>query len=217
MFTGLVEEIGSLQKRISSQGGGAKITVAAKTILSDIVLGDSIAVNGTCLTAVEWSESGGWVTFDAVQETLDKTTLVDLAPGTPLNLERALAVGARVGGHHVTGHVDGKGRLISTQREGNGIVYRFEAPSDLMLFIAPKGSVAVDGISLTVVESTVSEFSVWIVPHTVSATNLGTLRNGDRVNLETDILAKYVHRMVCRTSEGGTVTMNKLQEAGFLS
>ena len=191
--------------------------MAAKLILQDIKLGDSIAVNGVCLTAVEWNHQSGRVLFDAVAETLTKTTLSSLDSGSPLNLERALAVGARVGGHYVTGHVDGQGRLVSRVAQGNGIVYRFRADPNLMLLVAAKGSIAVDGISLTVVEVSEEEFSVWIVPHTAAATNLSSLKPGDAVNLETDILAKYVARMVCGTSVGGSVSMKKLQEAGFLS
>lgn len=217
MFTGLVEELGKSIQVLPNQGGGAKIKVGAKLVLQDIKLGDSIAVNGVCLTAVEWNHQASWVLFDAVAETLNKTTLSQLAPGTPLNLERALAVGARVGGHYVTGHVDGQGILVNRVTEGNGIVYRFKADSSLMLLVAAKGSIAVDGISLTVVEVSEREFSVWIVPHTAGATNLSTLKPGDAVNLETDILAKYVARMVCGAGVGGTVSMNKLQEAGFLS
>ena len=178
-------------------------------------MGDSIAVNGTCLTAVAWGDD--WVEFDAVAETLRRTTLTGLDSRTPVNLERALAVGSRVGGHYVTGHIDGSGRFESRLKEGNGVVYKFSADPELMVLVAAKGSIAVDGISLTVVDVSDEAFTVWIVPHTESATNLSTLKPGDSVNLETDILAKYVARMVCRTGEGGSVTMNKLQEAGFLS
>lgn len=217
MFTGLVEEVGKLLEVRPSQGGGAKIKVAASLVLDGIELGDSISVNGTCLTAVAWSEQAGWVEFDAVAETLQKTTLSGISSGSPLNLERALAVGDRMGGHYVTGHVDGQGTLRSKTTQGNGTEYRFELDKSLLPFVAPKGSIAVDGISLTVVDVTESEFSVWIVPHTSEATNLGRLAAGTAVNIEVDILAKYVARMVCRTPEGGTVSMNKLQEAGFFS
>ena len=217
MFTGLVEEVGQLLEVNPSPGGGAKIKVGASRILEDIALGDSIAVNGTCLTAVEWSCSANWILFDAVRETLTQTTLAHLASNAPVNLERALAVGARVGGHYVTGHVDGQGKLSSIQPEGNGTVYRFSMNAELARLIAPKGSVAIDGISLTVVDASQSEFSVWIVPHTSKATNLSQLKLGSSVNLEADILAKYVARMVCNQGHGGTVNMNKLQEAGFLS
>jgi riboflavin synthase len=198
-----------------SAGGGARIRIQAKKVLEDVRMGDSIAVNGTCLTAVAWGDD--WVEFDAVAETLRRTTLTGLDSRTPVNLERALAVGSRVGGHYVTGHIDGSGRFESRLKEGNGVVYKFSADPELMVLVAAKGSIAVDGISLTVVDVSDEAFTVWIVPHTESATNLSTLKPGDSVNLETDILAKYVARMVCRTGEGGSVTMNKLQEAGFLS
>lgn len=217
VFTGLVEELGSLIACHPTQGGGARIEIRAEKVLEGIALGDSISVNGTCLTAVEWDHRSGRLVFDAVAETLEKTTLSGLATGTPLNLERALAVGSRVGGHYVTGHVDGQGRLAQTTRQGNGIVYRFNASPPIMRLVAAKGSIAVDGISLTVVEVGADFFTVWIVPHTASATNLSSLKSGDPVNLETDILAKYVARMVCYEEHGGTVSMTKLQEAGFLT
>lgn len=217
VFTGLIEEVGRLIQLTPTQGGGGRLKVQADVVLEDIKLGDSIAVNGTCLTAVEWNIQDRWVLFDAVAETLNKTTLAHLTSGSPLNLERALAVGARVGGHYVTGHVDGSGWLFATEKQGNGIIYSFKAEPALMPLIAPKGSIAVDGISLTVVDVGAESFSVWIVPHTASATNLSQLEPGDKVNLETDILAKYVARMVCSSAQGGTVSMNKLKEAGFLS
>ena len=215
MFTGLVEELGHLLQVHPSAGGGARIRIQAKKVLEDVQMGDSIAVNGTCLTAVAWGDD--WVEFDAVAETLRRTTLTTLGSRTRVNLERALAVGSRVGGHYVTGHIDGSGRFESRQKEGNGVVYKFSADPELMLLVAAKGSIAIDGISLTVVDVWDDAFTVWIVPHTESATNLSALKPGDSVNLETDILAKYVARMVCRTGEGGSVTMTKLQEAGFLS
>lgn len=214
MFTGLIEEIGTLQSVIPTAGGGAKLKVKATRVLEDVALGDSIAVNGTCLTAVEWGSD--WVLFDAVAETLRLTTLAKLKAGTSVNLERALAVGARLGGHYVTGHVDGQGQLLGTEKSGNGVIFRFQASKDLMQMVAPKGSIAVDGISLTVVDVTDTSFSVWIVPHTISATNLGYKKTGETVNLETDILAKYVHRALGSNATGG-VQLQRLQEAGFIS
>lgn len=213
MFTGLIEEVGRLESVSPTQGGGAKIRVKAARVLEDVQMGDSIAVNGTCLTAIEWGSD--WVVFDAVAETLRLTTLASLKSGTPVNLERALAVGSRVGGHYVTGHVDGQGKLVSTTRSGNGIIYRFSAEPELMVMIARKGSIAVDGISLTVVDVTSDQFTVWIVPHTVEATNLGHIKAGDAVNLETDILAKYVHRAMSSEKHGG-LQLQRLQEAGFI-
>lgn len=217
MFTGLVEEVGSLAERQSAQGGGARLKVSARRVLEGIALGDSIAVNGVCLTAVEWNLQAGWVLFDAVAETLRLTTLNSLSPGSPLNLERALAVGDRVGGHYVTGHIDGSGSLGSRETSGNGVVHRFACPAELLSMIAAKGSITIDGISLTVVEVDAKGFSVWIVPHTLTATNLGSLALGSKVNLETDILAKYVNKAL-RGEERGqtpTVTLQQLKEAGF--
>lgn len=217
VFTGLVEEVGTLSGFSPTSGGGAQLKVDARLVLEGIALGDSIAVNGTCLTAIEWDDHAGWVLFDAVAETLRLTTLGSLALGSAVNLERALAVGSRMGGHFVTGHIDGPGTFISSERQGNGTVYRFQTDRKIATLIAGKGSITVDGISLTVVDVDDDSFTVWLVPHTLSATNLGRLAIGDKVNLETDILAKYVARLVCSSGHGGTVTMNKLQEAGFLS
>lgn len=219
MFTGLIEEVGMLLERRSASGGGARLKARAGKVLERIKLGDSISVNGVCLTAVEWGRD--WVAFDAVAETLRLTTLNDLPTGCPLNLERALAVGDRVGGHYVTGHVDAGGRLLSRQPSGNGVVYRFTAPEDVMALVAKKGSIAVDGISLTVVDVAADGFSVWIVPHTQEATNLGRLDVGGAVNLEADILAKYVQQALTarrHTSDGGLgggIGLQQLKEAGF--
>lgn len=214
VFTGLVEEVGTFLQRRSSSGGGAVLTIGARRVLEGLALGDSIAVNGVCLTAVSWDAAAGWVSFDAVGETLQRTTLEHLAPGSPVNLERALAVGDRLGGHYVTGHVDGIGRFRGRQPSGNGVVYRFGCGPELMPMLAPKGSIAVDGISLTVVDVERDEFSVWIVPHTQTATNLGHLGPGGTVNLETDILAKYVHRAL-QGAPAARLDLQKLKEAGF--
>ncbi len=213
MFTGLVEEVGALMEKRLQSGGGASLRIRAQKTLEGIALGDSIAVNGVCLTATVWDHEGQWVCFDAVAETLRLTTLAGLPVGTPLNLERALAMGDRLGGHYVTGHIDGTGALESTQASGNGTVYKFSAPTPLTRLIAEKGSITVDGISLTVVDATSTGFSVWIVPHTQKMTNLGHLKTGAKVNLETDILAKYVNRAL---QVGSDVSRyQQLKEAGF--
>lgn len=214
MFTGLVEEVGSLLERQSAQGGGARLKVQARRVLEGAKLGDSIAVNGVCLTVTEWDEKAGWVRFDAVEETLRLTTLREIPLGSHLNLERALAVGDRMGGHYVTGHIDDMGQLESRATSGNGVVHRFRCPSRLLTMIAGKGSIAIDGISLTVVEVDGNGFSVWIVPHTLEATNLGGLPTGGKVNLETDILAKYVNKAL-RGAEPTGVSLQQLKEAGF--
>lgn len=203
--------MGALIERRSAAGGGASLKVRAGKVLEGIQQGDSIAVNGVCLTATAWGQD--WVGFDAVAETLRLTTLQHLSPGAALNLERALAVGDRLGGHYVTGHIDGSGRLVSREPSGNGVVYRFSCPLELSPLIARKGSIAIDGISLTVVDVAPTEFSVWIVPHTQQATNLGGLEIGARVNLETDVLAKYVHRALGGAREG--ISLQQLEEAGF--
>lgn len=207
-----MEEVGALLERSSAAGGGARLKVRASKVLEGVKLGDSIAVNGVCLTATDWGSD--WVGFDAVAETLRLTTLKNLPNGAALNLERALAVGDRVGGHYVTGHVDGPGKLLSREVSGNGVVYRFGCEAELLDMIARKGSITVDGISLTVVDVNSSGFSVWIVPHTQQATNLGVLEVGATVNLETDILAKYVFRALGRGQKEG-VSLQQLKEAGF--
>ncbi len=214
MFTGLIEEVGSLLERQSAQGGGARLKVQARRVLEGVRLGDSIAVNGVCLTVTEWDASASWVRFDAVEETLRLTTLKELPLGAQLNLERALAVGDRMGGHYVTGHIDDVGHLESRSTSGNGVVHRFRSPARLLSMIADKGSIAIDGISLTVVDVDGDGFSVWIVPHTLEATNLGSLSTGGKVNLETDILAKYVNKAL-RGAEPTGVTLQQLKEAGF--
>ena len=211
MFTGLVEEVGALLERRSASGGGASLKVRAAKVIEGTKLGDSIAVNGVCLTATQWGKD--WVSFDAVAETMRLTTLESLPVGSPLNLERALAVGDRMGGHYVTGHIDGAGWLASRETSGNGVIYRFSCPAELSTMIARKGSITVDGISLTVVDAAADSFSVWIVPHTQQATNLGSLEIGGRVNLETDILAKYVHRALGGQERG--ISLQQLKEAGF--
>lgn len=214
MFTGLIEEVGRLLSHTPSAGGGAQLKVAASTILGSLAIGDSIAVNGVCLTAVSFNTAQKWVLFDAVEETLRLTTLQSLDEGSPLNLERSLAVGDRIGGHFVTGHVDGQGKLCAREAAGNGIVHEFSCPPNLINLIAHKGSVAVDGISLTVTEVSDRSFSVWIVPHTLKATNLSSLSIGNCVNLENDILSKYVARAL-HIPEATPISFERLQKAGF--
>lgn len=214
MFTGLIEEVGKLLSRTPSANGGAQLKVAANKVLDSIALGDSIAVNGVCLTAIDWDKTSGWVIFDAVEETLRLTTLKSLNPGASLNLERSLALGDRLGGHFVTGHVDGQGQLHSRKTLGNGVIHKFSCPSQLLQLIATKGSVTIDGISLTVTEVTGKDFSVWIVPHTLKATNLGGLDIGSLVNIENDILAKYVSKALGNT-QAASISFERLKKAGF--
>ena len=191
MFTGIVEEIGTVAT-ISSNG----MTVHAEKVMSDLKLGDSIAVNGACLTAV--SIGDGEFSVDLSPETMRRTSLGDLSADSVVNLERALSASDRMGGHIVQGHVDGTGRVTSTKDDGDSVIYRVRVPSKLMPYIVEKGFIAVDGISLTVVKVGTSSFTLAVIPYTLHNTNLRTLSVGARVNLEADILAKYVENLLKR-------------------
>lgn len=194
MFTGLVEEVGTIRS-VASVGEGARVTIAASTVLGDVEMGASIAVNGCCLTVVEWGDD--WWSADAVPETMDRTNLGGLAPGDPVNLERPLAANGRFGGHVVQGHVDGTGEVHSIEELDDGSWrFTFTLPSELANYVVEKGSIAVDGISLTVAAVTPSTFSIAIIPHTFAVTAMGQRSVGDTVNLEADVLAKYVERLV---------------------
>jgi riboflavin synthase len=194
MFTGLVEEVGTIRS-VASVGEGARVTIAASTVLGDVEMGASIAVNGCCLTVVEWGDD--WWSADAVPETMDRTNLGGLAPGDPVNLERPLAADGRYGGHVVQGHVDGTGEVHSIEELDDGSWrFTFTLPSELADYVVEKGSIAVDGISLTVAAVTPSTFSIAIIPHTFAVTAMGQRSVGDTVNLEADVLAKYVERLV---------------------
>ena len=184
MFTGLVEEVG----RVEACAGG-RLRIAATTALDDAGVGDSIAVDGCCLTLV--ARAKGWWEADLSEETLMRTTLGDLAPGDPVNLERPLRLADRLGGHLVQGHVDAVGEVLAPAPD-----LAVRLPGHLARYVVEKGSIAVDGVSLTVVEATDDVFIVALVPHTVAATTLGTKGAGDRVNLEVDLVAKYVERLV---------------------
>ena len=191
MFTGIVEEVGAIAS-ISHNG----MTVRADTVMSDLKMGDSIAVNGACLTAVSIGDSE--FSVDLSPETMRRTSLGDLSPGGVVNLERALAASDRMGGHIVQGHVDGTGRVTSTKEDGDSVIYRVRAPARLMPYIVEKGFIAVDGISLTVVKVGTSSFTLAVIPYTLHNTNLQTISVGARVNLEADILAKYVENLLKR-------------------
>jgi len=209
MFTGLVEALAPLE-RIEIEGDGRTLVVAAP-FAAELTLGESVAINGACLTVVAHDDRTA--RFQAGPETLHRTNLGELQPGDRVNLERALRVGDRLGGHLVQGHVDGLGRLTSRQRQGEWEVVWFSCPAELAMQMVSKGSVTVDGVSLTVVDATADGFSVALIPHTLAQTTLGLKRPGDAVNLETDILAKYVAKCLC----GGGVTIEMLKQAGFLT
>jgi riboflavin synthase len=195
MFTGLIEGQGMIAE-VSPNGPGKKLLVLPPANLAaGTAIGDSVAINGCCLTVV--AADGRW-TFEAGPETLGRTNLGQLVPGDHVNLERALAADARLGGHFVQGHVDGCGTVERILRDGEWVTIWFAAVSELTRQMVSKGSVAVDGVSLTLVDVDDRRFSVALIPHTLDLTTLGTRRVGDRVNIETDILAKYVEKLLAR-------------------
>ena len=189
MFTGIVEEVGAVTQ-INERG----MTVKGAKVMGDLKLGDSVSVNGACLTVV--SQTASEFSVDLSPETMRRTSLGDLNPGSRVNLERALGVGDRLGGHIVQGHVDGTGRVMSTRVDEDSIVFRVRVPKKLMPYVVEKGFIAVDGISLTVVKRGTSSFTIAVIPYTLHNTNLELLSVGDRVNLEADILAKYVENLL---------------------
>lgn len=207
MFTGIIEGIGALERLEPEAEGGARLMVRLPENLprEEFALGDSVSVNGVCLTVAEiFSE--GLLGFEAVLETMRRTNLGDLRAGDRVNLERALLPTTRMGGHLVQGHVDTTARIIAVEPEGNGRVFRYQMEEPAYLrYVVSKGSIAVDGVSLTVVEVDSAGFSVWIVPFTWEHTNFGARRVGDRVNIETDILARYLEKWAKMGSEAGTI------------
>jgi riboflavin synthase len=193
MFTGIIEEVGRVAA-VDPAPDGARIRVAATRVLDGTRKGDSIATDGVCLTAVRLSGSG--FEADCSAETLRRTTIGSWHPGTPVNLERAIALGARLGGHLVQGHVEGVGTLLARRPEGDSVVMRFSHPSDVGRYIVMKGSIAVSGVSLTVAALGDDWFEVALIPTTLRETTLGAMTPGARVNIETDLLAKYVERLL---------------------
>ena len=207
MFTGIIEELGTLK---SLNGGRIEITCAK--ILEDIKIGDSICTNGICLTVTDFAEN--YFAADVMPETFRKTSLENLNIGGAINLERAMKVGDRFGGHIVSGHIDGVGKISNIRTDGNAIFINISAENFLLKQIAAKGSVALDGISLTVVDADTENFSVSMIPHTRAVTNFKFKRVGSVVNIETDILAKYIERlMTFKTSS--EITKDFLLENGF--
>jgi riboflavin synthase len=193
MFTGLVEEVGTIVG-LESLGDSVRLTVRGPVVTADAGHGDSIAVNGCCLTVTDLAPEQ--FSADVMAESLERTSLGDLVAGSVVNLERAVAAGARLGGHIVQGHVDGTGTLLDRTPSEHWEILRFSLPAALSRYLVEKGSITVDGVSLTVVDVTDESFSVSLIPTTLADTTLGTRRPGDRVNLEVDIVAKYVERLV---------------------
>ena len=195
MFTGIVEAVGRVVA-IEAQGEKTRLRIEAPRVAEGALLGASIAVNGACLTVTE--ASAGQLAFEAVRETLDRSALCDLQPGSRVNLERALRADGRLDGHIVQGHVDGTGRVRALERRGDDVRLAVECPAELATQLVPKGSIAIDGVSLTLVGVSDTGFDVALIPHTLAETNLGDRRPGDRVNLEADVLGKYVLRYLER-------------------
>ena len=193
MFTGIIEQAGKI-KSFLKRGNQAKITIEFHESASDLTLGESIAVNGVCLTVVKIGN--GYFAADISEETLNRTNLGELKPTDKVNLERSLKIGERLGGHFVSGHIDGVGRISKKIRKGEEIVLTIKAPEKIMKYVVEKGSIAVDGISLTVASCGEKSFTISIIPHTEVCTNLKWKKSGDIVNLENDMIGKYVEKFV---------------------
>ena len=213
MFTGIIEEVGTV-KEVRRSGNSSYIKIQSEKVLSDVHIGDSIAVNGVCLTVTRFDST----TFqaDVMNETLERSSLGSLRSGSPVDLERAMSAEGRFGGHIVSGHIDGTGTVTDIKNDGIATWYTITAKPEIMRYIVEKGSVAIDGISLTVAKVTENSFSVSIIPHTASQTVLSTKKTGDIVNLENDIVAKYVEKLMkpSEPSSGG-ITMEFLMKNGF--
>ena len=211
MFTGIIEELGKVE-----QLSGGRLTIGAGEVLSDLATGSSVAVNGVCLTAVGITPQG--FAADLSPETLSRTNLGDLRAGSRVNLERPLSPTGRLSGHFVQGHVDGAGELLTLDplRDGNWWL-AVRIPADLLRYLVFKGSIAIDGISLTIASLEADRVGVAIIPHTYERTNLATRRPGDRLNLECDVIAKHVERLlqVMELRPGGSLTVEKLREQGW--
>jgi riboflavin synthase len=208
MFTGLVQCLGNVAK-MNHEGSGARLVVYAPEFAEEVVLGESIAVNGACLTVIAGCSQA--CTFEVSPETLRRTNLGELRAGSPVNLERGLRLSDRLGGHIVQGHVDGMGRLTNRRPDGEWEIFWFGCSPELTIQMVSKGSITVDGVSLTLVDVGADAFSVALIPHTLKHTTLGSKAAGATVNLETDVLAKYVAKCL----RGGGITLAALQNAGF--
>ena len=215
MFTGIVEEMGQVEG-IQRGRQSAVLTIRAKTVLEGTKIGDSIAVNGVCLTVT--SLASDRFTADVMHETLDRSSLAQLRRGGAVNLERAMPADGRFGGHIVAGHIDGTGRVIQIQKDDNAIWYTIQASPQVLRYIVEKGSIAVDGISLTVARVGTDSFAISAIPHTVAQTVLRDRKEGDLVNLETDIIGKYVEKLLTPAPEAqaaGGITLDFLARNGF--
>ncbi len=208
MFTGIIEEIGAVSAR-----NGAKVTILAQAVLVGVQLGDSIAVDGACLTVTSFDAESFSVQISP--ETFARTTLGRLKPGEAVNLERAMQLGGRLGGHFVLGHVDGVGKVDKVRDQGEFQVWSFRAPEEVAKYLVPKGSVTIDGISLTVVEPAGDAFAVAVIPATLAKTTLSRKRPGDAVNMEADMIGKHIFHYLKRGGGKGGITADLLAQHGF--
>jgi len=215
MFTGIIEEVGTV-KRVQRSGNSSFIEIQARKVLEDVHQGDSIAVNGVCLTVTEFG--GDTFRADVMNETLSRSSLGSLSAGSPVNLERAMAAGGRFGGHIVSGHIDGTGTVADIKNDGIAVWYTVSTAPHLLRYIVEKGSIAIDGISLTVARITDTSFSVSVIPHTASQTILSAKKAGDTVNLETDIIGKYVEKLMkpADAAPQSSLSMEMLADCGFI-
>lgn len=215
MFTGIVEELGTI-RAVRRGAASAVLSIGAAEVLSDLKIGDSVAVNGVCLTVTSLDDGG--FTADVMHETLGRSSLGALAPGGRVNLERAMPANGRFGGHIVSGHIDGTGKIASVRPDDNALWYTIYAAPELLRYIVEKGSITIDGISLTVAAVDETSFSVSLIPHTAAVTTLGKKRAGDTVNLETDIIGKYVEKLLRPAPEPERqvgISLKFLAENGF--
>lgn len=212
MFTGIIAAIGKIES-VQTKGGDLRLQVATQDLdLSDVKLGDSIANNGVCLTVIAMTHTS--LSFDVSRESLDRTSLGAVKVGSNVNLEKALAVGDRLGGHFVSGHVDGLGKVITRQESARSVQFRFEVPAGLERYIAEKGSICIDGTSLTVNKAENNWFEVNIIPHTMQETIMKNYRIGTQVNLEVDLIARYLERLLPQQASG--ITREALLQNGFI-
>ncbi len=213
MFTGIIEEIG-IVKDFTQTSNGAEITVSCNKVLSDTKIGDSIAINGVCQTVVEMSENA--FTADVSNETLKVTNFLSLKHGEKVNLERALTLNERIGGHLVSGHVDSVAKLVSSKKNADFYNMKFEVTNDASRYIIKKGSITINGISLTVAEIQGNIVEVAVIPHTFENTNLSELKVSDMVNVETDVFAKYIEKFLLNEKTTSTISESFLKENGFM-
>ena len=213
MFTGIIEETGII-KAIKHGAASSQLTIQAKLVIEDVKVGDSISTNGGCLTVTSFGP--GYFTVDVMPETIRKTSLNMLKPGSSVNLERALRLMDRIGGHLVSGHIDGTGKIIRRWEEDNAVWFRISAEPGILRYMADRGSVALDGISLTVTSVDHQSFSVSIIPHTQNVSTLLTKKNGDLLNIECDIIAKYTEKLLNKSDTGRKIDLDFLARNDFL-